>query len=73
MTATLLDFLMILALGVLAGTGTGLLIGFIARKQKHDWALMQKKDKIINVLLIAACSVTVMAVLAWYLFWYTAK
>ena len=32
MTATLLDFLMILALGILAGTGTGLLIGFITRK-----------------------------------------
>jgi fructose-specific phosphotransferase system IIC component len=71
MTATLLDILMILALGVLAGTGTGLLIGFIARKQKRDWALMQKKDKISTILLILVCSATITAVLAWYVFWYT--
>ena len=32
MTATLLDFLMILSLGVLAGSGAGLLIGFLAGK-----------------------------------------
>lgn len=70
MTATLLDFLMILALGVLAGTGTGLLIGFITGKQKRDWKAMQKKDKITNILLILAWSAIFIAVLAWYVFWY---
>jgi hypothetical protein len=73
MTATLLDILMILSLGLLGGTGAGLLIGFIAGKQKHDWALMQKRDKIFTVLLIAACSAIVMAALAWYMFWYPGK
>ena len=71
MTATLLEILMILSLGILAGTGTGLLIGFIAGKQKYDWSAMEKKDKITNVLLILVCSVFFMAVLAWYLFVYT--
>ena len=70
MTATLLDYLMILSLGILAGTGTGLFIGFITRKQKHDWSAMQKKDIITNVLLILVCSVTIIALLAWYIFWY---
>jgi small-conductance mechanosensitive channel len=72
MTATLLDFLMILALGILAGSGTGLLVGFMARKQKRDWAAMEKKDKITTILLILACSATITAVLAWYVFSYAA-
>ncbi|MGB9175821.1 MAG: hypothetical protein WCB46_03685 [Methanoregula sp.] len=71
MTATLFDILMILSLGVLAGSGTGLLIGFIARKQKRDWAAMEKKDKITAILLIFLCSSVVMAALAWYLFRYS--
>jgi hypothetical protein len=70
MTATLLDILMILALGILAGSGTGLLIGFIAGKQKRDWTMMQKKDKITTIMAVLACSATVIAVLAWYVFWY---
>jgi NhaP-type Na+/H+ or K+/H+ antiporter len=70
MTATLLDFLMILSLGILAGCGAGLLIGFLARKQKRDWAAMEKKDKITTILLILACSAAVTAVLAWYVFWF---
>jgi hypothetical protein len=70
MTATLLDYLMILSLGILAGTGTGLLIGFIARRQTPEWTRMQKTDKITTALLILACSVTISAMLAWYIFWY---
>ena len=70
MTATLLDYLMILSLGILAGTGTGLVIGFVGRKQKRDWAAMEKKDKITNVLLVLVCSAVFIAVLAWYLFVY---
>jgi small-conductance mechanosensitive channel len=70
MTATLLDFLMILSLGILSGCGAGLLIGFLARKQKRDWAAMEKKDKITTILLILACSAAVTAVLAWYVFWF---
>lgn len=70
MTATLLDFLMILALGVLAGTGIGILIGVIARKQKREWAAMEKRDKITAVLLILVSSATITAVLAWYVFFF---
>ena len=70
MTATLLDILMILSLGILAGTGAGLSVGFIAKKQKRDWTSMQKKDKITTILLIPVCSATFIAVLAWYVFWY---
>jgi hypothetical protein len=72
-TATLFDILMLLALGTLAGTGTGLLIGFAAKKQKRDWTAMQTKDKIITVLLILACSSIAVAALSWYLFQYSAK
>jgi hypothetical protein len=71
MTANPFDILMILSLGILAGCGTGLLIGFIARKQKRDWAAMGKRDKIITILLIFACSSVVIAALAWYLFRYS--
>lgn len=71
MTATLMDILMILSLGILGGTGTGLVIGFVARKQNRDRSVMQKKDMVTNVLLILVCSAVFSAVLAWYLFWYT--
>lgn len=70
MTATTLDILVILALGILAGTGSGLLIGFLAGRQERAWAAMQKKDKIINLLLILACSSIIIAFLAWFLYWY---
>jgi len=71
MTTTLLDILMILSLGILAGTGTGLVIGFVAQKQNRDRAAIQKKDMITNVLLILVCSAMYSAVLAWYIFSYT--
>lgn len=72
MTVTLLDILMILALGVLAGCGTGLPIGLLAGKQTCDWATMQKKDKKVNILLVLSCSAIFVAVLAWYVFRYPA-
>jgi hypothetical protein len=71
MTATLLEILMILSLGILAGTGAGLLIGFLAGKQKRDCAAMEKRAILTNVLLILVCSVFFIAVLAWYLYVYT--
>jgi ABC-type antimicrobial peptide transport system permease subunit len=70
MIATLLEILMILSLGILAGTGTGLFIGYLAGKQKDDWAVMEKKDIVTNVLFILVCSVFFIAVLAWYLYGY---
>jgi NhaP-type Na+/H+ or K+/H+ antiporter len=72
MAATLLDVLMIVSLGILAGTGAGLLIGFLAGKQTRDLASMTAQDKQTNLLLVLACSSTVIALLAWYLFPYSA-
>jgi len=72
MAATLLDILMIVSLGILAGTGAGLLIGFLAGKQTRDLASMPAQGKQTNLLLVLACSSTVIAVLAWYLFQYSA-
>lgn len=72
MAATLLDILMIVSLGILAGTGAGLLIGFLAGKQTRDLASMTAQDKQTNLLLVLACSSTVIALLAWYLFPYSA-
>jgi len=72
MTATPLDILMIISLGLLAGTGAGLLIGFLAGKQKRSWAAMPAKDKRTNFLLVLACSSTIIALLGWYLFQYSA-
>ena len=73
MTATPLDILMILSLGILAGTGNGLFIGFVAGKQTPDFTAMEKKDIAINVVLILVCSAIFCAVLAWYLFVYLVK
>ena len=72
MAATLLDILMIVSLGILAGTGAGLMIGFLAGKQKRDLASMTAQEKQTNLLLVLACSSTVIALLAWYLFQYSA-
>jgi hypothetical protein len=71
MTSTLFEILMILSLGILAGCAVGLLIGFVARKQKREWAAMEKKDKITTILLIFLCSSAFIAALAWYLFRYS--
>ncbi len=72
MTATLLDILMILALGLLAGTGCGLLAGFVVHTQKREWAHMERGDRITTLLLILACSSAIMAVLVWYVFFSSA-
>ena len=73
MTATPMDILMILSLGILAGTGTGLFIGFVAGKQNPDFTAMEKKDVAIYVVLIFVCSAIFCAALAWYLFVYLVK
>lgn len=60
------DILMILALGSFFGTALGLAIGFLARRQKPDWGLMTRKDKIINIALVLFFSAACMAGLAVY-------
>lgn len=60
------DILMILALGSLFGTGIGLAIGFLAKKQGPSWGLMTRKDKIINIALVLFFSAVCIAGLAAY-------
>lgn len=66
MTPALFDFLMVFALGALAGTGIGLIIGYLTGNQSHDWAAMSGKEKTTNILLILIFSFACIAVLAWY-------
>ena len=66
MTATTFEILMVIALGSLAGTILGLGIGFVTGNQKSPWALLTRREKSINILLVAVCSVICVAALAWY-------
>lgn len=71
MEATPFDILMIISLGVIAGTGTGLIIGYLAGIQKREWVSMPARDKQKTILLILACTSVFIAVLSWYLFQYS--
>jgi hypothetical protein len=58
MSADAFDILMVVALGALAGTGIGLLIGFAAKKQKSEWSAMTRKEHTLAfVLLMVFCSI----------------
>jgi hypothetical protein len=62
----LFDILMVLSLGILAGTLIGLAIGFLARRQHPAWEEMSREDRTINIALILFFSCACTAVLAWY-------
>jgi hypothetical protein len=66
MTATTFEILMVIALGTLAGTILGLGIGFVTGNQKSPWALLTRREKSINILLVAIFSVICIAALGWY-------
>lgn len=63
---TLFDILMILALGSLTGTGIGLAIGFLARRQGPEWGAMPPRDRVITIALILFFSGACIAGLAAY-------
>ena len=63
---TLFAELMVIALGTMAGTGAGLIIGWAAGKQKHEWSAMSRKEKLVTVTLILVFTLAFTAVLAWY-------
>lgn len=71
MEATPFDILMIISLGVIAGTGTGLIIGYLAGIRKREWASMPAGDKRKTLLIILASSSVFIALLSWYLFQYS--
>jgi len=66
MSANMFDILMVIALGALAGTGMGLLMGFFAKKQKGEWSAMNRKEQTFTIaLVIVFCGICI-AGLAYY-------
>ena len=59
------DILMVLALGSLAGTGIGLIIGFLARKRKSYMFLQFRNEITLNLALVLVCSAISIGCLAW--------
>jgi ABC-type antimicrobial peptide transport system permease subunit len=68
MYANMFEILMMVALGALAGTGIGLLIGFVARKQKSEWSAMSRKEQIITIVLVIVFCTIFIAGLGYYYF-----
>jgi len=60
------EILMMVALGALAGTGIGLLIGFVAKKQKNEWFAMSRKERTINIFLVIVFCAICIAGLGYY-------
>jgi hypothetical protein len=52
------EILMMIAFGTLTGTGIGLVLGFVAKKQKSEWSSMTREEHTINVVLaIVFCTI----------------
>jgi hypothetical protein len=66
MSANMFDILMVIALGTLAGTGIGLIIGFFAGIQKSEWSAMSRNQQIFQVALLILFCVVCIAGLAYY-------
>ena len=66
MSGNAFEILMVIALGVLAGTGIGLLIGFFLKKQKGEWSDMTRKDQTFTIALVIVFCVICIAGLAYY-------
>lgn len=61
-----LTILIIVTLGAFTGTGVGLLIGYLAKKQQRDWDAMSRNERLTNIALVLACSAICIAALGWY-------
>jgi ABC-type dipeptide/oligopeptide/nickel transport system permease subunit len=68
MTADTLSILIVTSFGLFVGTGIGLILGYLSKKQKTDLREMSRREILINFILVAACSVACIAGLAWYAF-----
>jgi len=66
MSGNAFEILMVIALGVPAGTGIGLLIGFFLKKQKGEWSDMTRKDQTFTIALVIVFCVICIAGLAYY-------
>jgi len=58
--------LMVLALGTLAGTALGLVLGYLSGTRKSAWSLMTRRQQAVSLLLVLVCSAICIAVLGWY-------
>jgi len=61
-----LVILNIVALGTLAGTITGLIIGYAAKRQKTAWSAMTVEDKRVNLALVLFFALVYIALLTWF-------
>jgi hypothetical protein len=52
MTTEIFDILMVVALGSLAGAGSGIITGYITHNQKNGWSEMSSGEQTINILLV---------------------
>jgi hypothetical protein len=52
MSAEIFDILMVVALGSLAGSGTGIITGYITHNQKNEWCEMSSGEQTINISLV---------------------
>jgi hypothetical protein len=62
------DFLsvaMVVVIGLMAGTATGLAIGYLAGWQRPHWPDMTRREKTKNAVLVIACSAIYIAGLTW--------
>lgn len=68
MSADTLSILIVVSLGLFAGTGTGLFLGYIFRVQEKDGRCMTRRQVSINAALVVLCTALATAGLAWYAF-----
>lgn len=66
MSAEMFDILMVAALGLSGGAGTGLIIGYITHHQKNDWHTMSGRERAINCALVLSFCVLFWGVLGYY-------
>lgn len=55
----------VIALGLIAGSAAGLIIGYLAGFQAADWAGMTVRNRIISIALVVLCSAIAIAALYW--------
>jgi hypothetical protein len=65
MNVNAFDIFMVIAVGSLAGTGIGLVIGFVAKKQGNATSIMTARDSILNFAMIVGCSSIGIVGLGW--------
>jgi ABC-type antimicrobial peptide transport system permease subunit len=68
MYADTFEILMMVAFGILVGTGIGLVIGFAAKKQKREWSAMTREEHTVTIALVIMFCAACTAVLGYYLF-----